>query len=92
MKITFPKTSRRLPFAAGDFTTEGIFVSQVEDGEAIFKNIHGGTSTIGAGCREIGGAFTLDVVDACSQAYHEARIAAHRRRMTHHIATGGNVD
>lgn len=92
MKHTFPKTSRRLPFVAGDFTTEGIFVSQDDDGKAIFENIHGGTSTVGAGCREIGGAFTLDVVNACSQAYHEARIAAHGRRMAHHVATGGSVD
>jgi len=92
MKHTFPKTSRRLPFVAGDFTTEGVFLSQDKDGKATFRNIHGGTSTVGAGCREIGGVFTLDVVNACSQAYHEARIAAHGRRMAHHVATGGSVD
>ena len=90
MKIE--KSTRRLPFSAGDYTTEGIFVSQDDDGKATFRNIYCGTTKIGAGCREIGGAFTLDVIALCSQAYHEARIAAHGRGMAHHIATGGSAD
>jgi hypothetical protein len=92
MKAIFETSARRLPFKPGDLTTEGVFVSQDENGTATFRNIHAGISIIPAGCRVFRGGFVLDVIKLCSEKDIARRIAAHRSGMESHIANNLSLD